>query len=202
MIDGFSVSAYCVTLSYDYNAIKSDGIIRLDLQLSWVWESQSSVSLKWAEDRQQALQISVWSFCFLRFCFVEYWEWGVGRSESLHGSSNKTVSRGRAITGDRVVSSNKSLEFSFLNVSLLLEFLGIRLPVRIIFGPSTRQGALQSALAGAGLVFLWILWGPLSHYGHKNPVPVSHGAAAVTRSDTLVPIMQWDEIQTCWWWWW
>ena len=36
MIDGFSVSAYCVTLSYDYNAIKSDGIIRLDLQLSWV----------------------------------------------------------------------------------------------------------------------------------------------------------------------
>ena len=27
MMDGFSVSAYCATLSYDYNAIKSDGII-------------------------------------------------------------------------------------------------------------------------------------------------------------------------------
>ena len=34
MIDGFSVciSAYCVTLSYDYNALKSDRIIRLDLE--------------------------------------------------------------------------------------------------------------------------------------------------------------------------
>ena len=144
MMDGFSVSAYCATLSYDYNAIKSDGIISLDLQPSWAWESQSSVSLKWAEHRQQASRISVWSFCFLPFCIVEYGEWGVGRSESLHGSSSKAVSRGRAITGDRVVSSNKSLEFSPLNVSLLLEFHGIKLPVRIIFGPSTRQGALHA----------------------------------------------------------
>ena len=60
MIDGFSVSAYCVTLSYDCNALKSDGIIRLYLQLSWAWESQSSVSLKWAQAGQLANYINMY----------------------------------------------------------------------------------------------------------------------------------------------
>ena len=81
--------------------------------------------------------------CFLPFCYVKYLKHWVRCAEKRRWSRLTVASQpsGGPEPCQGLQLKQVSREFSLLNVSLILEFRWIKLPVMKIFGPSTRQGA-------------------------------------------------------------